>query len=142
MKTDEVSEGLATYQAIGKRDIYQLIQAIRNGLSFQNFQSIAKNIPFSIAEWASYLHLSERTMQRYKTEKLSFDPIQTDKIFQISILYKNGIEIFGSEFKFNTWLATENIALGNVKPKSLLDSTFGIKLLNDTLGRIEHGIFA
>ena len=40
------------------------------------------------------------------------------------------------------WLDAENIALGGVKPKSLLDSTFGIEIVKDELTRIEHGILA
>jgi putative toxin-antitoxin system antitoxin component (TIGR02293 family) len=79
-------------------------------------------------------------MQRYKKEKRSFDPPQSEKIIEIAILFNKGREVFGDETKFNRWLETENIALGKIAPKDLLDSTFGISLLNDELGRIEHGI--
>jgi uncharacterized protein (DUF2384 family) len=50
--------------------------------------------------------------------------------------------VFGDKERFNVWLNATNIALGNVKPKDLLDNTFGISLLKDELGRIEHGILA
>ena len=57
-------------------------------------------------------------------------------------MYKKGAEVFGNEPKFDLWLNTENLALGNIKPKSLFDSTFGINLLIDELTRIEHGVLA
>ena len=44
--------------------------------------------------------------------------------------------MFGDEAYFHTWLVTQNIALGNITPKELLDNTFGIQLLNDELTRI------
>jgi len=31
---------------------------------------------------------------------------------------------------------------GSLKPKSLLDSSFGIRMISDQLGRIEHGVLA
>ena len=44
--------------------------------------------------------------------------------------------------KLNTWLETKNIMLGGVKPKDLLDNTFGISLVKDELTRIEYGVLA
>jgi putative toxin-antitoxin system antitoxin component (TIGR02293 family) len=81
-------------------------------------------------------------MQRHKREKKSFDPIYSDKILQITLLYNSGMEVFGDKGKFNTWLETQNLALGGIKPKELLDNTFGIGLLKDELTRIEHGVLA
>jgi uncharacterized protein (DUF2384 family) len=34
------------------------------------------------------------------------------------------------------------MALGNKKPKEFLDTSIGIDLLMNELGKIEHGIFA
>jgi putative toxin-antitoxin system antitoxin component (TIGR02293 family) len=81
-------------------------------------------------------------MQRYKNEKKTFDPIYSDKILQIAILYRTGNEVFGDKANFDTWLETKNVALGGVKPKELLDNTFGISLVRDELGRIENGVLA
>jgi len=32
--------------------------------------------------------------------------------------------------------------MGGISPKELLDTTMGINMVHDQLGRIEHGIFA
>jgi putative toxin-antitoxin system antitoxin component (TIGR02293 family) len=58
------------------------------------------------------------------------------------MLYYYGIEVFGGQERFNTWLTTKNTALGGIKPKDLLDSSFGIQMLKDELTRIEHGVLA
>lgn len=40
------------------------------------------------------------------------------------------------------WLQSPNAALGGVTPLSLLDTDIGADSVLDTLGRIEHGVFA
>jgi len=127
---------------IPEDDSVEMVNMLRKGVEFTYLNSISDRIHFTLEDWASYLHLSERTIQRYKKEKKNFDTIYSEKIVQIDLLYKKGAEIFGSEDNFHTWMDTKSVPLGNVKPKELLDTTYGINLVADELGRIEHGIFA
>jgi putative toxin-antitoxin system antitoxin component (TIGR02293 family) len=119
-----------------------LVSVVREGVAFPYFTNLSTRLHFSFEEWSSYLHLSERTIQRYKKEEKTFDPIYSERIIQIELLYKRGADVFGNETLFNTWMDSTIIALGNIKPKQLLDTSFGISSLMDTLGRIEHGILA
>lgn len=122
--------------------VFDIINTVREGLRYTIFQKIAKKMPFTMVEWSQYLHISDRTMLRYKNDNAAFDALQSDKIFQLSLLYDKGVEVFGEGAFFNIWLDTNNIALGGAKPKDLLDNSFGINLLNDELLRIEHGVLA
>jgi putative toxin-antitoxin system antitoxin component (TIGR02293 family) len=124
------------------KDALHLIQMVREGLKFPLFERFSAEAPFSAAEWAAYLHLSERTIQRYKKEQSAFEPPQAERILEIILLFNQGEKVFGQKEKFNTWLNAESVALGNVKPKDLLDSSFGISLLKDELIKIEHGVLA
>ena len=81
-------------------------------------------------------------MQRYKKEGLSFETLQSERILDIALLQRKGIEVFGNTDNFFTWLKSINISLGGIKPLELLDNSFGIGLLKDELLRIEHGILA
>lgn len=119
-----------------------LMYLVRDGIEFDSFQTIASKFPFTSEEWSQFLHLSERTLQRYKKEDKHFESLQSEKIIQISLLYQRGVEIFGDKDNFNSWLATKSVALGNVMPKELLDNAFGIALLEEELTRIEHGVLA
>lgn len=141
-KKNELKEQLITYATLDDKNAYSLINAIKEGIRFSFFEKLAKNIPFTLREWASYLHLSERSLQRFKKEKGTFNTVSSEKIIEITMLNKYGIEVFGDQDKFNVWLLTKNVALGGIKPKDLLDSSFGIQLLKDELTRIEHGILA
>jgi putative toxin-antitoxin system antitoxin component (TIGR02293 family) len=119
-----------------------LMEWVREGLEYATFQKLTSKYPFTIEEWSKFLHISERTIQRYKKDFKNFDALQSEKILQISFLYQRGVEIFGAKENFDQWLELSNIALGNIRPKDLLDNAFGISLLEEELSRIEHGILA
>jgi len=123
-----------------EQGIVYFLNTSRKGLSYAAFMKIAEQTPFSIDDWSSFLHLSERTIQRYKKENKPFDPIHTEKILEIALLYDQGTATFGLAAHFNLWLETPNIGLGGIQPKTLLDSIFGITMLRNTLIRIENGI--
>ena len=134
--------GVLNYSSADDNNILRLIAMVREGIKFTNFTEFVKSSPFNLNEWSGFLHLSERTMQRYQKEKATFSTTHSEKILQITLLFNYGIEVFGNKEKFNTWLETDNLALGKIKPKELLDNSFGINLIKDELTRIEHGVLA
>jgi putative toxin-antitoxin system antitoxin component (TIGR02293 family) len=125
-----------------EEDSFDLTNMVREGVPFPYFNNLSNQIHFGLEEWSSYLHLSERTIQRYKKENKSFDPLYSERILQIELLYKKGIVVFGVADNFYTWMDTISIPLGSVKPKDLLDTGFGIEAIYDELGRIEFGVLA
>lgn len=131
-----------SYNTVADNEMHYLIQTSKKGVDFDLFRKIAQRNPFSMTEWSGFLHVSERTLQRYRKEKRSFDQVQSERILEILLLMNHGSEVFGSAEKFNSWLITESLALGKIKPKQLLDSSFGIGILKDELIRIEHGLLA
>ena len=141
-KAIAITDPRLSYNSIDDKEVIRFINTVRQGIAFTLFFTFAKRTPFSLSEWSNFLNMSERTMQRYKREKKSFDPIYSEKILQITLLYNLGIEVFGDKDKFNSWLETTSVALGGIKPKALLDNSFGIGLLKDELIRIEHGVLA
>ena len=125
-----------------EKNILHLIKKSREGMKYSAFAGIQKQLPLKASDWSNILHLSERTLQRYKKEKIDLSPIYSEKVFEIKLLFNKGIEVFGNMENFTQWLNSKNIALGGFKPISFLDNTFGIVLLKDMLTRIEHGVLA
>ena len=142
MDTFKFSEPEISYGAIDDNNALVLIKMIRKGIGYTAFEKFALAFPYSLAEWSGFLHLSERSMQRYKKEKRAFDPLQSEKIVEIAMLFKLGEDVFGSKSNFNAWLQTESLPLNKIKPVELIDNSFGIGLVKDELIRIEHGILA
>ncbi|MGB7393807.1 MAG: antitoxin Xre/MbcA/ParS toxin-binding domain-containing protein [Pricia sp.] len=122
--------------------MFDIIDTLRKGLPYKQFEAMTKDIPLDREEWKEVLHLSRRTMTRYKDENRVFETKYAERIFEIRMLYDFGVEVFGNKEKFHTWLSRENVVLGKVVPKTLLDTTIGIDILRDQLGRIDYGILA
>ena len=79
-------------------------------------------------------------LDRILTLKLS--SLLSDQILQLADVYSKGEDIFGSRNKVNLWMETPNKALGQKKPVELLSSSYGVQMIHEVLGRIEHGIYS
>ncbi len=142
LKPAQFNEKNISYASLDDVETLTFIAHIRNGIPFSFLSKFIENSALNMQEWSEILHLNLRTLQRYKKDELIFDSPQSERILQILLLNNYGIEVFGSRQKFQSWLDAENVAIGKIKPKSLLDSSFGINLIKDELSRIEHGILA
>ena len=119
-----------------------IIHSIRHGLSYELFRHIKEVTPFSDKDWANYLNLSERTLQRNKQEVgFRFKSIHSEKIIELAEVTQFGKEVFDSKEQFYSWLHIPSYALGNLKPAELLRDSYGKELVMAELNRIEHGIF-
>ena len=130
------------FKSLNNNDIFQLIKTTREGIDYDTFDRLTDKFPLNNSYWSKILNVSERTMQRYKREKKKFDPIHSEKLLMIMLLFQKGIEVFGNSANFLTWIDTVSVSLGGIKPVNLLDSSFGINMVKDELIKIEHGILA
>lgn len=152
---NEVNESLSIYaKTVGNisknlsfvdffQDKMLIIQSIRRGIPYNIFNQIKSFTPFSDTDWAEYLDISLKTLQRYRDDSnFYFKPIHTEKIIEIAEVTNFGIEVFGSSQKFYNWLNTPSYALRGYKPQNLLRDSYGKEMVMAELNRIEHGIFA
>ncbi len=95
----------------------------------------------TIEEMSSILHVSARTLRRYdKTTSLNME--QSERIIELSDLYNYGERVLDNLSNFKTWLDTPVLAFGQKKPKEFLDTSVGIRMIKNILGRIEHGVYS
>lgn len=123
---------------------YRTIRAIPTLKDFDHneFKKIADKSPFSQAEWASMLHLSERTLQRYAKSNGVFAPMNAERILHIARVLDQGKITFGSADNFYNWLKDEPKTLEGSLSFESLNSYDGIEKILTQLGRIQYGIFA
>ncbi len=131
----------------GKRDFSGIknesdfINVIRTGIPKQAMTHLMDIADISLTEMAAIIHTSDRTLRRYTpSQKLSQD--QSERMIEMAKLYSRGEEVFGKMEKFKQWMDTILLPFGNKRPKEYLDTSIGIAMIMDELGRIEHGIFA
>jgi uncharacterized protein (DUF2384 family) len=110
--------------------------------TYKEFKKIADKAPFTQTEWATILHVSERTLQRYAKSNSTFAPINAERALLVAKAIKEGIETFGTVDLFYGWLKRNPYMLeGNLSFESLT-TTEGIQKVMIQLGRIQHGILA
>ncbi len=133
--------GSTTIKGFTPIKMQEYIELSRTGIKYGDYAEIIGKL-FTLSEWAKYLHITDRTLQRYKKDKTPLDTTQSEKLIEILAVLLKGKEIFGNFDKLMSWLDTKNTALSSSKPKELLDTSFGIRLVNNELLRIEYGVFA
>jgi len=145
-KTSRVSE----YKIeVGKHINYEnfledkmlIIFAIRTGIPYSLFELIQDYTPFSENDWANFLDISTKSLQRYRASSVHhFKPIHSEKIIEMAEVTKVGLDVFGDMEKLRLWLNTPSYALGNLKPLELLKDSYGKELVISELTLINHGI--
>lgn len=137
-----VAEPMALYGAVFHNKML-LSKIINRGLPHFIFDTIKNICPFSDSNWADYLDVSVKTLQRNREERnFIFKRIHSEKILELAEAIQVGLDVFDNPKQFFLWLELPSVALGNVSPAELIKDSFGRELVLEELIRIEHGVFA
>jgi putative toxin-antitoxin system antitoxin component (TIGR02293 family) len=109
--------------------------------SYKKLKKIADKVPFTQAEWANMLHLSERTLQRYAKNNSSFEGIYTDRILLLQEMIDLGLETFTDAGAFYQWLKKDKAVMGQLLNFESLYSERGIQEIIDQISRIQYGVY-
>jgi putative toxin-antitoxin system antitoxin component (TIGR02293 family) len=134
---------------LGGRDVLRLkprstmdwIGMIREGIPAGAIESILSAGGLSQSELARALAIPERTLARRKREGV-LNADESSKLLRLARVISRAQEVFDEPSAAVDWLKAPNAALGGNTPLSLLDTDIGAESVLDTLGRIEHGVFA
>ena len=85
--------------------------------------------------------VSERTLQRGKTEDKLLDTNASDRALRLFSVTQQAIEVLGSRETAERWLSTPAMGLDRRKPIDLLQSTEGTELVKTLLTRMDYGIY-
>lgn len=118
-----------------------LVKLSRNGLLKQSVTNMAAKFGITQEKICELLHMSARNFQRIK-ETSHLDIYTSEQTIEMANVYSKAHQIFIDEDAIKQWFQTPNYALGNQIPLDLLDTSFGVKMVSDVLGRIEHGVFS
>lgn len=117
------------------------ISVVRRGLPAASVDAVVRLTRITQAQLAQALAIPERTLARRKREG-ALSPEESAKFVRFARVAERAEVVFEDTSVALAWLQTDNASLGGVAPLSLLDTDIGADSVLDTLGRIEHGIFA
>src|SRR5258705_5961801 len=109
--------------------------------TYKKFVSLAAKIPLTLKEWASIIHLSDRTLQRYAKENKPFEGIYADRLLQIEKVINEAAKVFKKPIDFYYWLNEKHIVFNYTLSIESLQTQDGIQMLLDELGRIQQGVY-
>ncbi len=118
-----------------------LVDLARKGISKRSLLNLAEMGSFSLKQLSELLPVSLRTLQRYNEEDL-LPPEVSEHALLIAEVLARGMDVFDSQEKLQQWLHTPSVGLGSRTPLSLLDTSFGARMVTDELGRLEQGVYA
>jgi putative toxin-antitoxin system antitoxin component (TIGR02293 family) len=149
MNTATAQPALSIEALLGGKRVLQVkprtpldwVAVIRQGISSAAVDSLAKVICVTHSELAAALGIPERTLARRKKEG-TLNSEETAKLVRLARVIERAEEVFEDLEASRDWLKSPNAALSGATPLSLLDTDIGAESVMDTLGRIEHGVFA
>jgi putative toxin-antitoxin system antitoxin component (TIGR02293 family) len=136
-----VMTGMAASASNSKLQSVHISRA-RRGITSVQMNRVVERSGFALSEWAKYLHLSERSIQRYFKDKKLFELPYAERIVEIETLFELGDSVFGDPENFRLWMHRPSFALGGVRPADLLDTSEGVRVVTSEVHRMEHGNLA
>lgn len=119
---------------------YTLIDKSRQGVLRAEADQVAALVGLTDLEMARILNMSDRNLHRLKPQdRLSRDA--SERLLLLTNLLRHGLDVFDEDAEtLADWLHAPIRELNAQSPLQLLDTTTGFGLVDDVLGRIEHGI--
>jgi len=144
-----VIEKVSADSLLGGRSVFpssprsglEWVDVVRHCISSRALDSMLKSIGLSQAELAQALDIPERTLARRKREGV-LSREESAKLLRLARVVARAAEVFDDLDLALAWLKTPVAALEGATPLSLVDTDIGTDSVMDTLGRIEHGVFA
>jgi putative toxin-antitoxin system antitoxin component (TIGR02293 family) len=123
-----------------KTDALSLAAAVRNGFTYGALDRFSRETELPLGELGELVRIPSRTLLRRKTEG-RLQPEESDRLLRASRIFGLTIDLFeGDRAAALRWLSSEQRALGNETPISLIQSDVGAREVENLIGRLEHGV--
>jgi putative toxin-antitoxin system antitoxin component (TIGR02293 family) len=117
------------------------VSVIRQGISSAAVDVLAKALQVTQSELAAALGIPERTLARRKREG-TLNSEESAKLVRLARVVERAEKVFDHLDTALDWLKSPSAALSGAVPLTLMVTDIGAESVLDTLGRIEHGVFA
>ncbi|MDQ2667719.1 MAG: DUF2384 domain-containing protein [Gemmatimonadota bacterium] len=141
MSAATVAEALGGYQVLRTqvRTDFDLAAAARAGLASSAASRLVESGLLKADELYE-LVIPRRTFDRRLETKQPLTITESDRLLRTTRVIVRAGEALGSGEKAAVWLRTANRALRGATPISMLETDIGARMVEQTLGRIEHGV--
>lgn len=121
-------------------DPLRLYRIVRGGLKYSAIERFQRNTDLSARTVADLADIPLRTLARRKEEGRLL-PEESDRLVRASRVFGRALELFeGSIDLARQWLSTPQLGLGGMVPLQLATTDVGAEIVEQLIGRLEHGI--
>lgn len=141
MTATAVAHRLGGEKILGRdvRSNIDLAQVIADGLACAALEFVMQRHDLDPAEVYALIG-TRRTLTRKCQSGAKLSAAESDRLARVMRIVARAEEALGEPEKARRWLRKENRALGGARPLDLLTTDPGALLVDQLLGRIEHGI--
>ncbi len=119
-----------------------LIRQVERGLPFKALTSFVDASGIALPAVTAVIGIPNRTLARRKTAG-RLAPDESERLVRISLLFEKALELFeGDSSAAAQWLMTPKRALGHKSPLAYSRTELGSRMVEDLIGRLEHGVFS
>lgn len=121
--------------------INKKIAVIEGGVTKLEVEEVKNQTGLDYETLAHILSVTKATLHNKKGTD-TFNEVVSERLVLLADLYAYGIEVFGEQERFNSWLLSEIRALGFKRPLDRLNTTLGIQEVKQIIGRIAYGVYS
>ena len=100
----KINLALKRLRALGLNDAHQLLYRARKGADSSVFYDLALVGNMTENLLAGIISISARTMLNYAQQGKKLEPVQSENLLKLVLLFDLGITAFGTVAEFNIWL--------------------------------------
>lgn len=118
------------------------IRAIERGLPYRRLEKLTQALDETESEIADLVQIAPRTLARRKKEG-SLKPDESERIDRFERIFQLAVDLFEGDKKHAVqWLKEPNRGLANRTPLDFTKTEIGARMVENLIGRLEHGVFS
>ncbi|MBI4689586.1 MAG: DUF2384 domain-containing protein, partial [Nitrospirae bacterium] len=129
LKPGERDKGMLTFDAI-----------IRRGIPYAGVRLVKTALNLTDNEFADYLGISLRTLQRKRDSHKKLSIPEGDRLFRIARIFALAVSVLESEEMARKWMHRPQRGLGGRVPIQVIQTEAGVQEVEDLLEKIEFGV--
>ena len=129
----------STLATLPYRDNLRMATLVSQGLPTAALRELAEALGLSASNLASIVRIATRTLAR-RQHRLKAD--EAERVLRLGQLLRMADEVFADREAAVRWFRRPLRVLGGKSPLQLCATEFGAKEVEQTLGRIAHGVFS
>jgi len=132
----------ATFNPGDLKDHVKMAALIDHGISAQVALDLARHLGISQERLSELIYLPKRTLHRRIEQGELLKQDESERVLRLFRLFDRAVEVFADEERAARWFSSRPKALGGKTPLEFMRTEPGARLVEDVLGRIEHGVFS